>query len=315
MKANLKLIYKLSIVLIALNSILFTSCEEVFLPEDVKAKEEYVVEGHIELSDLNIPAYVILSKSISYFSTFDTAVFKNIYIDDAEVFVNDGKNDIKLDYVCILDLDPVTQLKVLSDAATKVFSKDMCLYLDKDNKIEKVEGRTYTLTIKHNGKILKSKTSIAKRVKLDSIYYKDPPGKVIDSMTLLWVKFTDPASELNFYKYDIKNRSFTPSTGNTLRNDEIFNGQTIDFPLPNPLSFDRENFDPETANLYKRGDTLLFKWCSMDKEHYEFWESFQFSNNQGPFSSYIRAKDNIDGGIGIWGAYNCQVELIVIPEK
>lgn len=291
------------------------ACEEVFVPYDVKAKEEYVVEGHIELSDLDVPAYLILSKSISYFSDFDTSTFKNIYIDDAIVNVNDGEKDVLLEYVCLTDLDPVTQLKVLSHAGGKILNQKMCLYLDKNNKLIKTPGRKYRLSIEHNGKKITSVTSMPNRVKLDSIYFKDPPGTPIDTMTLIWGKIPDPADELNYYQYDVKNRSLSRKSGNTLRDDAIFNGKTIDMPFPNPLAFDGENFNPETASLYKRGDTLLFKWCTLDKEHYEFWESFQFSNNQGPFSSYVRAKDNIDGGIGVWGAYNCQVELLIIPKK
>lgn len=293
----------------------FSSCEEVFIPEDVIPKEEYVVEGHIELSDLNMPAYLILSKSVSYFSDFDSSTFQQLYIDDAEVFVNDGDSDIKLEYVCIQDLDQLTQFKLLSEVGTKIFSSNFCLYIDRNNLLKKEAGRIYKLKISHDNNTITSQTTLTKRVNLDSIYFKDSPGKPNDTMTLLWGKIPDPVGEANYYQYDIKKRALSRKTGSTLRDDAIFNGKTIDMPFPNPLSFDNEKFDPETANLYKRGDTLLFKWCTLDKEHYEFWESFQFSNNQGPFSSYVRSKDNIDGGIGIWGAYNCQVELLIIPKK
>jgi len=308
-----RLIFKsLAVLFASLSIIVFSACEQEFTPGDVKAKEEYVVEGHIELSDIDIPAYVILSKSISYFSTFDTSSFKQLYIDDAEVYVNDGEKSIKLQYVCLNELDPLTGFKLLSDAGNKILSTDFCLYIDRNNELIKETGRTYELTIYHEGNWINSFTTMTGRVELDSIFFKDPPGVIIDTMTLLWVRVSDPADEENYYIYDVRSLNFGRKFGNTLRDGSIFRGQTIELPLPNPYLYRDSEFSPETVSLYKLGDTILVKWCTIDLNHFEFWQSFQFSNNQGPFSSYVRAKDNIDGGIGIWGARNCQVEILVV---
>ena len=303
-----------SIVVLLISALLLslTACEQEFIPGDVNAKDEYVVEGHIEFSDIDIPAYVILSKSISYFSTFDTSTFRQLYIDDAEVYVNDGEKIVKFQYVCLDELDPVTSFKILSDAGNKILSLDFCLYIDKDNELTKEAGRTYELMIYHEDKQINSFTTMSGRVELDSIFFKDPPGLIIDTMTLLWVRISDPAEVENYYMYDVRSLNFGQKFGNTLRDGSIFRGQTIELPLPNPYLYRDSEFSPETVSLYKRGDTLLFKWCTIDLEHYEFWQSFQFSNSQGPFSSYVRAKDNIDGGIGIWGARNCQVEILIV---
>jgi hypothetical protein len=303
-------------ILFFFSSLFVLSCEESFLPNDVIAKEAYVVEGHIELSDLNVPAYVILSKSVSYFSEFDTTLLSNLYITDATVIVNDGEKDVELEYSCVNELDQLTQYKILSEVGDKILSKNLCLYLDRKNIIKKEVGREYKLKITHAGNEISASTRIPDRVKLDSIYFKDPPGVPNDTMTLLWVKISDPPAEDDFYRYKIVKLSdnFIQS-GYSLRKDILFQGQHIDIPLPNPLNTNGDDFDPETANLYNIGDTILLKWSTLSKEHYEFWESFQFSNNQGPFSSYVRAKDNIEGGIGIWGAYNSQNEILVIPER
>lgn len=290
----------------------FSACEQEFIPRDVNAKEEYVIEGHIELSDIDIPAYVIMSKSISYFSTFDTSTFQQLYIDDAEVYVNDGEKTVKLQYVCLNELDQLTGFKILSDAGNKILNTDFCLYIDRNNELLKEEGREYELSIYHEGNRINSFTTMTGRVELDSIFFKDPPGIMIDTMTLLWVRVSDPAEQENYYMYDVRSLNFGQKFGNTLRDGSIFRGQTIELPLPNPYLYRDSEFSPETVSLYKRGDTLLLKWCTIDLEHYEFWQSFQFSNNQGPFSSYVRAKDNIDGGIGIWGARNCQVEILIV---
>lgn len=312
-KSNLykNIILKL-LIFIALFNLL--ACEENFIPDDVNPKEEYVVEGHIELSDLNIPAYVIVSKSVSYFAKFDTTLLNGIYIPDATVVVNDGENDVELKYTCISELDQLTQLKILSEVGDKIFSKNMCLYIDKLNAIKKVAGNEYTLKITHKGNIISGSTIMPYPVKLDSIYFKAAPGSPNDTMTLLWVKFTDPPEIYNYYRYKIVKMSQNQfKSGFSLRKDDLFQGKVIDIPLPNPLNSNEDDFNPETANLFKKGDTILLKWSTLSKDHYEFWESFQFSNNQGPFSSYVRAKDNIEGGIGIWGAFNSQNEILVIP--
>lgn len=304
------------LIFLAIALIQIYSCEEIFIPEDVTPKEEYVIEGHIELSDFNIPAYVILSKSVSYFAEFDTSLLNQIYITDATVFVNDGEKDVKLEYTCISELDQITQLKILSEVGDKIFSKNMCLYIDKKNEIKKAVGKEYKLKITHNGNIITASTIMPDAVKLDSIYFKAAPGVPNDTMTLLWVKFTDPGGIDNYYRYKVVKMSKNQfKSGFSLRKDILFQGKEIDFPLPNPLNSNDENFNPETSNLFKKGDTILLKWSTLTKEHYEFWESFQFSNNQGPFSSYVRAKDNIEGGIGIWGAFNSQNELLIIPKS
>ena len=293
--------------------LLTSSCEEPFTPTDVSPKYEYVVEGKIELSDIQIPAYVILSKSFSYFDKIDSSTFGNIYIDDADISVSDGEKEVNLDYVCIRDLDPITQLRLLSDMATKLLDPNFCLYIDKENKLVKDTGRSYVLNIKHDGNVITSTTSIKPRVVLDSTFFKSPPGTPIDTMKMLWGRLNDPADEINYYKYFAINPSkLYSSNSNTLYDDKLINGKSLDLPFPKPFDRNSENIDPETANLYLKGDTIIFKWCTLDEAGYNYWESYQFSNNQGPFSSYIRPTDNIDGGIGNWGGYNCQVYFLVV---
>lgn len=308
MKSNIVKFLFLSIALIFI-----VSCEESYIPEDVQAKNEYVVEGHIELSSIDLPAYVILSKSISYFSTFDTATFKSLYIDDADVSVFDGVKTVDFQHVCAIDLNPSLILKMYSEVGHKIFNPDFCAYLDLNNELKKEAGRHYKLTIEHDNNIVTSTTSITQRVELDSINFKSPPGEFVDSLALLWGTLDDPGEKSNYYRYFVRENFFNVYNFNSIFDDYVINGQEIEMPFQKPSNPRNPDFDSDTDFLYNRGDTIQFKFCTIDQEHFDFWESFQFSNTQGPFSSYIRANDNIDGGIGIWGGYNCQVVDLIVP--
>ena len=298
-----------------ISSLLFTSCEEEFVPSDVKAKQEYVVEGQLEFSILNIPTFVILSKSTSYFSTLDSTLVENLYIDDAEVFVSDGDKKVKLSYVCAKDLSLPMLFKLYGVLGNKIFNSEFCAYLDINNKLTIEEGREYQLHIEHKGNIIESITSIPENVNIDSVYFKETPGEKIDSAAMMWVKFSDEADVKNYYRYFVIENRKKLYSYNSLFDDLIIDGQTVDLPFRKPVDPRSPDFNKDIGFTYLRGDTLQFKLCALDEDHYNFRESFLFSNNQGPFSSYVRASDNIEGGIGIWGAYACEVVNIIVPEK
>ena len=305
-------IYILGIIIL---SVFYMACEEEFVPDDIKAKNEYVIEGHIELSNADIPAYVILSKSISYFSDLNIETFKSIYIDDADVYIDDGNKQVKLEYICAKDLPFTLAFKMISELAGKIYDPEFCFYMDVNNEIEKNPGQTYKLIVEHEGNTINAITKMPGRVELDSLHFEAPPGQKKDSFALLWGVLDDPPDETNYYRYFIKENFKKNYSYNSLRDDKIMNGQRIKFPFPRPVQPGTEDFNFETGNLYKRGDTIQFKFCSISESEYTFWQSFQFSKNQGLFSSYIRPKDNIEGGIGIWGSQNCQIVNMIVPEK
>lgn len=293
----------------------FYACEEEFIPQDVQAKNEYVVEGHIEYSNSKIPAYVILSKSISYFSELNQETFKNLYVRDADVYVNDGEKDVKLKYVCAKNLPFQQVFKMVSELAGKIYDPDFCFYMDINDELKKEAGAKYQLRINHEGKEIFAEAKLPERVNIDSLHFEVPPGEPVDSFVLLWGTLNDPQGIRNYYRYFIKENLVNNYSYNSLRDDQVLDGKSIKFPFPRPVQPGIDSVNFETGNLYKRGDTIQFKFCSIDKGEYDFWQSFQFSKNQGLFSSYIRPKDNIEGGIGIWGAQNCQVVNLIVPTE
>ena len=187
--------------------------------------------------------------------------------------------------------------------------------MDIESKLSKTPGSTYQLIVINDGDTISASTVMPTRVNIDSLHFEEPPGQQNDSFALLWGILNDPPDEQNFYRYFIKENFIKTYSYNSLRDDQILNGQSVKFPFPKPVQPGTKDFDFETGNLYKRGDTIQFKFCSISEEEYTFWTSFEVSKNQGLFSSYIRPKDNIDNGLGIWGAQNCQIVNMIVPEK
>ena len=82
---------KLKPFIILLLTILFLSCEEE-VEFDVNFKESLVVQGAIEPM---MPAYVILTKTQSYFSEINSNTYENLFVSEAEVWIKKNNNQEK----------------------------------------------------------------------------------------------------------------------------------------------------------------------------------------------------------------------------
>lgn len=296
--------------------IFFLSCEEAFVPDSSQYEEQIVVEGFIEAGEGSIPAYVLLSKSLSFFSEIDIETINNSIVRNADVRVSDGVNNVKLTEIC-LDQIPVEfkdivieQLGINPD--TSQF--DACIYLDVFDELDRKIGGKYDLIITAEGKEITGSTIIPEFVGLDSIWFEEPPGVPSDSLAQMWIRVTDPAGTSNFYRYqNAINGEGLISPVQSVGNDQLFDGEAFDIPVTRAQDRD-DDFDPDSFGLFTRGDTVTLKWMSLDKAHYDFWNTLEFAFfNQGPFSSYTRILYNVDGGIGVWGGYSVRYYKVVVP--
>jgi hypothetical protein len=80
---------------------------------------------------------------------------------------------------------------------------------------------------------------------------------------------------------------------------------------------DRNNsFNLETYAFFDRGDSIVVKYCNIDKATYDFWRTMEYSytNIGNPFASPNKVLSNIQGGgLGYFGGYAAQYKTIVIP--
>jgi len=287
--------------------VFFTACEEEFIPEISTDPEDIVVEGFIEGGEQPTPPYVILTKSLPFFSEINNDEFNNLFVHDAIVTVTEGSNTATLSEICLDALTPEQQILVgsLFGIDTDSIAVNFCVYIDLGFSMMGAIGKSYDLKIEVENKTITARTTIPEHVPLDSLTFVKPAGEVSDGLREMLCYIQDDPDLTSYYRYftQVDDGPLTPGF-NSVFDDLFFNGQAFDFPLSKGEPRTAE-FDPETFGLYNVGETATLKWCNIDDEHYRFWETLEFNaSNQGPFSNYTRVDSNVEGGLGIWGGYS-----------
>lgn len=306
------------LVVALLASMFFTSCEEEFIPDTDVSQQEIVVEGYVEVGNGSNPTFVILTRSIPFISTISQDKFAELFIKGASVTVNDGDKDVALTEICLNQIpdnlrEEVYKLLGFNPDSTAI---DICVYADILNLINRDYGKKYDLTVNVEGKTLTASTTIPQFVPLYGFRWDDTPGISSDSLARLFVTINDPAGVDNYYRYFTAqgNSPLIPPFG-SVTDDAIFGGQEFEFPLQK-AERRGSDFDPESFGYYTRGDSVSIKWCTLDKAHFDFWNTRDFNaNSGGPFSSYTRIATNIEGGLGIWGGYAVDTYRLFAPPK
>lgn len=299
-------------------SLYLISCEEPYTPPVLDNEQLYVVEGFVEAGQGANPAYVMITKSIPYTSKIDINGLNNLFVKDAVVSVNDGKTVTPLTQICLQQLPPAIRRQAAQSLGLNGDSVnvDICVYIDLLNQIDRKPGGKYDLSIKIGNITLSATTTIPPHVPFDSIRWSEPPGQPSDTLARLWVSIQD-RNEKDFYRY------MTDTDGNGLiapftsvTDDAFFNGKKFEFPLTKAERRGTGNFDPNSAGLFKRGDSLTVKWMNLDQQHFDFWNTRDFAaNSGGPFAGYTRIKTNIKGGLGVWGGYSVSTYRLLCPKK
>lgn len=279
---------KYSLVLLMVMG-LFQACEKNITVDIPKAEKRIVVEGYVEKGRSPI---VQLSYSSSYFDALDSNSIKELSIKGAIVKVNDGTTEITL-----TELDPTQGY----------------LYLDLTNSMIGTEGKTYTLYVEIDGKVVTASTKLTGAVPLDSVWYKVDGNR--DSLGFIWAKLSDPDTLGNAYRWFAKrvnkDSSFIPPPGSVFE-DKFINGKSFDFAYNRGSVPNEEEVEAERG-YFKRGDTVVVKFCTMDQDHFKFWRSQinQAQSNGNPFSSPAPIESNITGGLGVWGAYTPSYDTVI----
>ncbi len=317
MKNNIKNILQIAALFLL---VFFTSCETPYVPPTTEADQLYVVEGFIEEGEGSLPTYVMVTKSIPYLSTIGPDVFANIFVKNAVVNVNDGEKNVNLTKLCVNDLPAQIRKQALASLGLDPDSTvlDICLYVDVLGQINKKQGGKYDLNVAIGDQTLTATTTIPVHLPIKKFRWDDPPGQANDTFARLWITINDRPGIKDFYRYmtsdDTISRLFVPN-GQSTFDDSFFDGKDFEFPLNKAEQRDgMRNFD--TFGLYMRGDSVAIKWMNIDAVHNDFWVTRDASAERGgPFSSYIRVKSNIKGGLGVWGGYSISNYRLFCPPK
>jgi hypothetical protein len=315
-------IYFLAVVLMAC----LYSCEDPYTPPSLQDAQQYVIEGYIEAGNEAQPTYVMVTNSLAYVEEIGPTTFAKIFVKNAKVVVNDGINKVELQQVCTSQLPPQLRDQALEALGLNKDSVtiDVCLYVDLFDQINRKEGGKYDLTVTVDGKVLTATTTIPKNVPITKFRWDDPPGQKNDTMARLWITIADPIGP-TYYRYLTTDKDINQLKARqvSVNDDVFFDGKNFEFPLEKATQINRDTENEEnngdsfqTFGLYSRGDSVRIKWMTIDKPHFEFWNTRDASaTRNGPFSSYIRVKTNINGGLGIWGGYSVNNYSLYCPPK
>ena len=295
---------------------LLTSCEEEFIIEQSITAEQYVVEGYVEAGEGSIPSFVLITKTVPFFDELGANEFASLFVDDASVAVNDGDKTVQFTKVCASSIPEGPIRDELSNTIGVDLDSvdvDICVYVDIQDQLTRDFGRAYDLTINIGNDQLTASTTIPQLTALDSFMFEEVPGDPIDSLSQMFARINDPSGP-NYYRYFTDDDDGALNTAfSSVIDDGTFDGLDFRFPL---TQADNETVPFDIYGFFNVGDTVTLKWCTIDAEHYKFWDTFEFSlNGQGsPFTAYTRIAGNVDGGFGIWGGYAVQLEELIVDK-
>lgn len=274
---------------------IFSSCEKDITVSLPLPEPKVVVEGHIEPGKA---AYVLLTRSSAYFAPVDTQAVINTIIYGATVVVSDGINSDTLKQTIDFNFFP------------------SIIYKGNPAKLAGVVGKTYSLTVHADGKVLTGSTLMRAPVQLDSTWFKlQPPS---DSLGFAWARLTDPAGFGNQYRWFAKrigkDNNFIAPLGSAF-DDKFIDGKSFDFAYDRGIEFNSTKTDDsnEERGFFKKGDKIVVRFCTIDKASYDFYRSFETdaASNGNPFAAPSSVKTNIKGGLGVWGAYTPTYDTII----
>jgi len=276
--------------------LLLLSCEKEVHINLKDGETKLVVDGQIET---NSYPFIVLTKSVGYFSKIDLATLQNSFVHNAVVTVSDGSKTVTLkEYSIDTGFNGANTFSFYSIDTADVNSFGF----------KGVEEKYYSLRIETGGKVYTSVTKIPRAKGVDSMWFKQPNGdNVLEGAVLMYVKYTDPDTLGNYMHYFTKRNSelfLTPF--NSTFDDQIVNGTTLDS-LTLAAGYNRTkepNFD--SIGYFFKGDTVTLKWCAIDKNSYKFFSTFEYATGSvgNPFSSPVNVTTNIQGGaLGVWAGY------------
>jgi hypothetical protein len=290
-------------ILFILILFIFASCERDITLDLPITAPKIIVDGYVER---DLPPYIILSRSQGYFDPINSNSLNNLPERNAIVSISDGINTVVLTELdTIIDGTRIGGIYAAIDPVS--FFPTMIGTV----------GLTYTLDILTNdGKRVTSTTKLQAPVALDSTWFEIQDGK--DSLGFTWAFLSDPDTADNCYRWFSKrinkDDQFYAPFGSAFE-DKFINGQTFKFgfnraSIQNSTAVDDNN---EEAGFFKLGDTIVVKFCTIDKSTFQFWRDAetQLGNNGSPFAVPSNIKSNIVGGIGLFASYSASYDTII----
>ena len=283
-------------------------------------EEQLVVDGQIHVDGFPV---VLLSISQNIYAATDLSAYLESFVSDATVSVSNGSVSVPLQIYSIADLPLETQMRVaemLSLELNELVFVPILVYSTTDPSMLGQVGKTYKLTIQHEGKSYTGSTELLQPVALDNIYWKpDTDNPLYGSC---WARLSDPAGEYNAYRWERKiiniqadgqpKDAIFRHSDNPYFADEFFDGLTFEFETRYPI---KDSTYPEGyQRYYKFGDTVVIKFSRVDKNVFNFFDKkeAQMGSAGNPFSTPVNAPSNMSGGaLGIWAGISPWYDTLI----
>ncbi len=304
---------------VGLLGVLLTACTKEVEVEIPGYEEKMVIDGRIETGQ---PPFVLLSTTKEVYAPTDVDAFLNGFISGATVTVSDGTNTVVLSEVCSGNLPPGTEeiaAQILGIPADQLSNYDICAYVGLDPSIWGQVGKTYTLTVSHEGETYTAETTLLTAVPLVNTFWK--PEGALTNHGFSWATLGDPAGQYDAYFWetsiignaagDTTETGFT-NTFNPVFDDEFFDGLEFEFAYENPHSTSAE---PDSSRfLYELGDTVVIKLSKLDRVVYEYYEKkyAQLQTAGNPFATPTNIPTNLsNGALGVWAGFSPAFDTLV----
>ncbi len=287
------------VFLILLTTILLASCEKNISFNLNQSSAVLVVDAQIESG--RVPT-VILTRSLSYFSTLSSQALAASFVHGATVVMANGVQSNRFkEYpiplgggitIYYYGLDTTNVANLFTGAFNTHYQLDI-----------NVDGNNYSAT-----------TSIPKLTKYpDSLWFRKAPFNPDTSARILMTRTTDPPGLGNYIRYFTKKNSenFLPGL-NSVYDDAVIDGTTYEFQVEPGV--DRNNSVSADKNYFRTGDTVSLKVCNIDKATYTFWNTWEFAEqaNGNPFSQPNKVIGNIsNGALGAFYGYAAWYKTII----
>lgn len=309
-----------------LSIFLFVGCEKEINVDLPTTEPKLVVEGKIEMGANPI---IVLTKTTNYFDPTDLASVAESFVGDATITISDGTTTNNMTKICSSSLTPPQQealAEQLGIAVEILQNYNICGFTDV--MIGEV-GKSYTININWQGKNYASTTTIPDTVALDSTWFEVEGN--LDSLGFLWAIISEPAQEGNAYRWyakrinkytfgdnvgEQKDGDFLAPSGSVF-NDDFINGQTFEFGYNRSSLSNKEDDNNAEKWYYKVGDTVVVKFCTIDKSVYKFLNEsdIQSQSTGSPFASPINVTSNIsNGALGVWAGYGITYDTIICTQ-
>ena len=282
--------------------LLLTACERDVTITPVDAASKLVVDAEIEN---NRPPVILLSKSLNFFSSIDSAELVRSFVRNANVTIREGNTVYQM-----------KEFEIRGANGNRVF------YYSNDpanpQQLSGQYGKKYLLTIQVDGQTYTGETTIPLLTKtIDSLWWKKAPNNEDTTKVVLLGRVTDPPGLGNYIRYftSVNRQPFLPGL-NSVFDDNIIDGKTYEIQIDKGVNRNEE-IEFEEYGFFKKGDTATIKLCNIDKSTYDFWRTweFNFQSIGNPFSSPGKVINNIsNGAVGAFCGYAAQYKSLIIPK-